>query len=35
MKLTEEELLKIPENIKSFAGSKIWKETSKKTLSKG
>ncbi len=35
MKLTEEELLKIPENIKSFAGSKIWKETSKENLIKG
>jgi hypothetical protein len=32
VKLTEEELLSLPENIKSFAGSKIWKETSKEDL---
>jgi len=32
MKLTKEELLSLPENIKSFAGSKIWKETSKEEL---
>ncbi len=32
MKLKEKDLLTLPENIRSFAGSKIWKEISKKDL---